>query len=104
VPVGSTPITCNAKDSAQKTASCGFEVQVKYVPPAPTIAATKFVAVGDSITEGFAHVCDGAAASLTEYWRHLREIRPPPVDSVARHAPGACTAGDGGSVQNVLVS
>ena len=81
VPVGSTPITCNAKDSAQKTASCGFEVQVKYVPPAPTISATKFVAFGDSITEGFAHVCDGAAASLTDYWRHLREIRPPPVDS-----------------------
>jgi lysophospholipase L1-like esterase len=48
VPVGVTAITCTARDAEQRTASCTFQVTVT----APSLTATKFVAFGDSITEG----------------------------------------------------
>ncbi|HKB10941.1 MAG TPA: GDSL-type esterase/lipase family protein [Vicinamibacterales bacterium] len=51
-PVGLTTITCNAVDSTRQSASCTFTVTVTAPP---RTAVTRFVAFGDSITEGFPH-------------------------------------------------
>ncbi len=48
-PVGSSTVTCTATDALSRAASCGFSV---VVTRSPTIAFTKFVAFGDSITWG----------------------------------------------------
>jgi lysophospholipase L1-like esterase len=48
-PVGSSPVTCNASDQASQTAACSFSVIVEAIPQ---IAKTKFLAFGDSITQG----------------------------------------------------
>jgi lysophospholipase L1-like esterase len=47
--VGSSPVTCNAVDQASHTASCTFSVVVDAIPQ---LAKTKFLAFGDSITQG----------------------------------------------------
>ncbi len=48
-PIGSTTVTCTATDARQRPASCTFAVTV-LAPP--TIAGTRFVAFGDSMTRG----------------------------------------------------
>jgi lysophospholipase L1-like esterase len=87
--VGSTLITCTAEDAKHLTASCGFEVQVRAAPPKPpppppVLSATRFVAFGDSITEGFAQTCPG---SLTFTWldflRDIQGVRPPPDSPIS---------------------
>ena len=47
--VGTTDVACTARDARQQAASCGFRVAV-VVPP--KLAATRFLAFGDSITAG----------------------------------------------------
>jgi lysophospholipase L1-like esterase len=49
-PVGATAVTCNVFDAKQQTASCNFGVTVTAPP---RISITRFVAFGDSITEGY---------------------------------------------------
>jgi lysophospholipase L1-like esterase len=51
-PIGQTVVACTAADAKQQTASCTFNVTVTAPP---RIAVTRFVAFGDSITEGFPH-------------------------------------------------
>jgi len=52
-PLGATTLLCTATDSQQRTASCRFTVTVTQpAPPPPRLSATRFVAFGDSITEG----------------------------------------------------
>lgn len=46
--VGATPVNCVATDTGGRTASCAFNVSVLGV----TLAVTKYVAFGDSLTEG----------------------------------------------------
>lgn len=46
---GVTTVTCRAADSATQTASCSFPVTVTRTPQ---VSATRFLAFGDSITEG----------------------------------------------------
>jgi lysophospholipase L1-like esterase len=46
---GSSSVTCTATDAQARTATCGFAVRVS-VPPRLTL--TKFMAFGDSLTEG----------------------------------------------------
>lgn len=46
---GSTPVSCTATDSAGRSAACGFVVDVTAIP---VIARTRFMAFGDSLTEG----------------------------------------------------
>ena len=46
---GTSAVTCTATDSLARTATCGFAVKVS-VPPRLTL--TKFMAFGDSLTEG----------------------------------------------------
>lgn len=49
LPVGSTLITCTVADSRNRSASCSFNVTV--VRP-PRLTRTRFLAFGDSLTEG----------------------------------------------------
>src|SRR5262245_36697433 len=53
-PVGTTTVVCTATDAQSRSDSCSFPIVVEpYVAPKiPTIAATSFVAFGDSITWG----------------------------------------------------
>jgi lysophospholipase L1-like esterase len=48
-PVGTNTVNCTATDAAKRSASCSFSVVVSAVP---TLAKLKFMAFGDSITEG----------------------------------------------------
>ena len=47
-PIGATPVSCVARDSQGRQATCGFTVSFS----ATTLTATRFVAFGDSVTEG----------------------------------------------------
>jgi lysophospholipase L1-like esterase len=47
--VGSTSVTCTAKDAASREAACSFTVSVSRIP---TLQRTGFLAFGDSITAG----------------------------------------------------
>lgn len=48
--LGVTTVTCTALDAQRRSDSCGLTVTV--TPPVPRISTTRFVAFGDSITEG----------------------------------------------------
>jgi lysophospholipase L1-like esterase len=48
-PIGTTPVSCTATDSLNRTASCSFNVTVSRIPQ---IQRTSFLAFGDSITQG----------------------------------------------------
>jgi lysophospholipase L1-like esterase len=48
-PVGASTVSCQARDAASQSASCSFSVRV-HAPP--TLQYTKYLAFGDSITEG----------------------------------------------------
>jgi lysophospholipase L1-like esterase len=48
-PIGETVVTCRVSDSQSRTDACTFTVTVE---PPPRIGATRFVAFGDSMTEG----------------------------------------------------
>jgi len=48
-PIGSTNVTCTARDSSERSASCTFRVNVTRPSQ---LSATRFVAFGDSITAG----------------------------------------------------
>jgi lysophospholipase L1-like esterase len=48
-PIGSTVVTCTATDAQSRTDSCTFSVTVN---PPPRIDATRYVAYGDSISDG----------------------------------------------------
>lgn len=47
--IGTTPVTCTAKDAAASSASCTFPLTVSAPPE---LARTNFMAFGDSITAG----------------------------------------------------
>jgi lysophospholipase L1-like esterase len=65
-PVGSSTVTCTARDSQQRTDTCGFPVTVQRTP---TIAAVRFVAFGDSITYGSVSSCDGVTPRVFDLQR-----------------------------------
>ena len=48
-PAGGSTVTCTAVDAAGATASCGFSVNVLNIPQ---LSKTRFMAFGDSLTEG----------------------------------------------------
>jgi lysophospholipase L1-like esterase len=48
--VGSTTVRCTATAANQQTSACSFNVTV--TPPAPRLSRTRFLAFGDSLTEG----------------------------------------------------
>lgn len=51
-PVGLTTVMCQATDAIQRVSACSFGVTVTPPPQPPRLSATRFVAFGDSITEG----------------------------------------------------
>jgi lysophospholipase L1-like esterase len=48
-PVGRTTVQCTARDADARTSACSFDVVIKG---APKLSVTKFIAFGDSLTEG----------------------------------------------------
>ncbi len=62
-PIGETAVSCTATDADMAQASCGFTVRVR-VPQ--TIAKTKFVAFGDSITVGAVSLVPFIRLALSE--------------------------------------
>ncbi len=86
-PAGTSNVTCTAQDEKKQTASCGFQVTVTRVP---RISATRFVAFGDSMTEGFVQVCrtttlTGLDAILEDmaFLSRVSELRPPGYSAVS---------------------
>ena len=61
-PVGTTPVQCTARDAKQQTASCTLNVTVTRVG---TLSATKFLAFGDSITQGVLAQCPTLSRGTT---------------------------------------
>ncbi len=86
-PVGTANVTCTAQDAKKQTASCGFQVTVTRVP---RLSATRFVAFGDSMTEGFVQVCrtttltglDAVVEDLA-FMSRFSELRPPGYSAVS---------------------
>lgn len=50
--VGTTSVQCTASDSAGRSASCTFNVNVTVATSAPRLTRTRFMAFGDSLTAG----------------------------------------------------
>ena len=48
-PIGSTTVTCTATDALSRTAACTFGVTISKIPQ---ISRVRFLAFGDSLTEG----------------------------------------------------
>jgi lysophospholipase L1-like esterase len=72
-PMGATNVTCIGTDARQRTASCNFTVTV--VRPGD-LTATRFMAFGDSITEGsLSTPCPVAPAGLTPHDWLLDDVR-----------------------------
>src|SRR5262245_32997675 len=72
--VGSTNVSCTARDAEQRAASCTFAVSVMRTPQ---LSATKFLAFGDSITSGKLAVdCPGIGATNCR----ANTLRPDGVD------------------------
>ena len=61
-PVGTTPVTCTATDAQLKSASCAFSVTVTRPG---VLSATRFLAFGDSMTEGALPGCPVGTSALT---------------------------------------
>lgn len=82
--VGTTNVTCTAQDAKKQTASCGFQVTVARVP---RLSATRFVAFGDSMTEGFVQVCRTTTLTgldaILEDMLFLKQARPPSFSAVS---------------------
>lgn len=47
--IGDTPVSCTATDAQSQTSACNFTVSITRIPE---LARTRFLAFGDSITEG----------------------------------------------------
>jgi lysophospholipase L1-like esterase len=61
--------------------SCTFTVTVTRTP---RLSATRFVAFGDSITEGLPHACPGSLEEgLDLFLAPPRALRPPPASAIA---------------------
>jgi lysophospholipase L1-like esterase len=68
--IGDATVTCTATDADMAQASCGFRVTVRV---SRTIAKTKFMAFGDSITEGKVRLVPLISLSLTETYPYKLE-------------------------------
>jgi lysophospholipase L1-like esterase len=79
--VGTTNVSCSVRDGEGRVAACSFTVRVTAPPQ---IGATRFVAFGDSITEGktgecirpFSGYSAAALAALVQELRLLPNVAP----------------------------
>jgi lysophospholipase L1-like esterase len=83
--VGTSNVTCNAQDTKKQTATCSFQVTVTKVP---RTSATRFMAFGDSMTEGFLQPCKVGTLtrgiwSIMDDMASLRTVRPPQYSAVS---------------------
>lgn len=69
--MGTTLVSCTARDARQQTTACSFPVTVTLAPRVPRLLVTKFMAFGDSITEGASSTCSPRVAgrTLAEWFR-----------------------------------
>ena len=96
-PIGETSVSCTATDADMAQASCGFTVRVR-VPQ--TIAKTKFVAFGDSITAGAVSLVPFITLALSETYpnkleQFLRQLYPAQEIVVLNSGKGAEHTGKG---------
>lgn len=75
--VGATPVICTAIDGASQRATCGFTARVTATP---VLSLTRFLAFGDSLTEGkvsltLSMLVDSPAHSYPAKLRSLLEAR-----------------------------
>ena len=99
-PVGVTTVTCTARDSLGRQASCPFSVQVSTPP---RLSATEFLAFGDSLTEGKVSLSAPLYALVDfpeSYPRHLQGLLraryvAQPTLTVTNEGLGGEDAGEG---------
>jgi lysophospholipase L1-like esterase len=78
--LGATTVSCSARDAGTQTAACSFTVTVSQVPQ---LTATRFLAFGDSITDGALSPCPilparaGERGSLSDIWLIRSSVSPP---------------------------
>jgi lysophospholipase L1-like esterase len=60
--IGTTPVTCTARDALARSAECGFSVTLT----AQILSVTKFLAFGDSFTEGQNGRLDGFGVMIVD--------------------------------------
>lgn len=109
-PVGSTTVTCTARDALNRSATCSFSVTVQ---PPPRLVYTRFLAFGDSLTSGVESepVRLGIFATAWSYpskllpklrTRYVTQAPTIVVDNVGNpgeFATRASTVGPGGAVR-----
>jgi lysophospholipase L1-like esterase len=72
--LGANTVTCTATDAAARTASCTFGVTVARVP---VIQRVKFLAFGDSVTEGtISSPCSTSNLEEDVLWMKLAVVEP----------------------------
>jgi len=96
-PIGETAVSCTATDADMAQASCGFTVRVRVQQ---TIAKTKFVAFGDSITAGAVSLVPFITLALSETYpnkleQFLRQLYPTQEIVVVNSGKGAEHTGQG---------
>lgn len=69
---GSTTVTCSVADADRRASSCTFTVIVVIQLPPPVLSATRFVAFGDSLTEG--KLSDGNVLGANSYPNDLKAL------------------------------
>jgi lysophospholipase L1-like esterase len=81
--LGATTVSCSARDARNQTAACNFAVNVSRVPE---LTATRFLAFGDSITDGALSPCPILPAwggrrsrpgDLNDIWLIRSSVSPP---------------------------
>jgi lysophospholipase L1-like esterase len=68
---GSTVVHCEARDGESQTAACAFHVRVR---PPRRLSKTRFLAFGDSVTEGYVSTGANTLAALPVPYPPLLEI------------------------------
>jgi lysophospholipase L1-like esterase len=71
LPIGTTKVTCIAKDAQLRADTCTFDATVRA---APVLSATRFVAFGDSITAGALSPCPQSTVSAFSLLDDLRLV------------------------------
>jgi lysophospholipase L1-like esterase len=71
--LGSTDVACTATDALSRTATCSFEVTVTEVPQ---VEKVKFLAFGDSVTEGTISSPCPAVEGVDTLWMKMAVVKP----------------------------
>jgi lysophospholipase L1-like esterase len=81
--IGATTVSCSARDAGVQTAACSFTATVSQVPE---LTVTRFLAFGDSITDGALSPCPlvparaggpGRPDDMADMWLIRSSVSPP---------------------------